>query len=193
MKKLLIVVSVLATALSLEAASYIWGFTANDYVNAKGEGYNSALGINAWDGGKAYLYLGTVTASKSAFNFSDATLITSAAFNSLELIYGNSGATGYSESGDITSTTAGQDFTLILVDNTSKDLSSYEGNYVLYKGTSKEGTILGTTTSHYASFLNTDAVTQSSWQSMTASVPEPTSGLLLLLGVAGLALRRKRA
>ena len=27
----------------------------------------------------------------------------------------------------------------------------------------------------------------------TASVPEPTSGLLLLLGVAGMALRRRRA
>ena len=28
---------------------------------------------------------------------------------------------------------------------------------------------------------------------MTAAAPEPTSGLLLLLGVAGLALKRKRA
>ncbi|MCR5413849.1 MAG: PEP-CTERM sorting domain-containing protein, partial [Kiritimatiellae bacterium] len=27
----------------------------------------------------------------------------------------------------------------------------------------------------------------------TAAVPEPTSGLLMLLGVAGLALRRRRA
>ena len=31
-----------------------------------------------------------------------------------------------------------------------------------------------------------------SWQS-TAAVPEPTSGLLLLIGMAGLALKRKRA
>jgi hypothetical protein len=40
-------------------------------------------------------------------------------------------------------------------------------------------------------FGNMAAATQntSNWQ----SVPEPTSGLLLLLGVAGLALRRKRA
>ena len=31
------------------------------------------------------------------------------------------------------------------------------------------------------------------WTSVTGSVPEPTSGLLMLLGMAGLALRRKRA
>ncbi len=31
------------------------------------------------------------------------------------------------------------------------------------------------------------------WTSVTSSVPEPTSGLLMLLGMAGLALRRKRA
>ena len=32
-----------------------------------------------------------------------------------------------------------------------------------------------------------------SWQSTSSGVPEPTSGLLMLLGVAGLALRRRRA
>ena len=46
------------------------------------------------------------------------------------------------------------------------------------------GNMAGTTTANM--FLG------ASWQA-TQSIPEPTSGLLLLLGMAGLALRRKQA
>ena len=51
------------------------------------------------------------------------------------------------------------------------------------------------TTDPYSS-LSTAKLTTAvplSWTITSSSVPEPTSGLLLLLGVAGLALRRKRA
>lgn len=40
------------------------------------------------------------------------------------------------------------------------------------------------------SFANLSTNAQTSW---TAAAPEPTSGLLMLLGIAGLALRRRRA
>ena len=46
--------------------------------------------------------------------------------------------------------------------------------------------------SAFASYDLSGSETASNWQAMSA-VPEPTSGLLLLLGVAGLALKRKRA
>ena len=48
------------------------------------------------------------------------------------------------------------------------------------------GTGLGSTDNFGGGFVGFDAGT---W----TAVPEPTSGLLLLLGVAGLALKRKRA
>jgi len=47
-------------------------------------------------------------------------------------------------------------------------------------------------TSGNNTFDFTNAQTLSSGKFMTDSVPEPTSGLLLLLGVAGLALKRKQ-
>ena len=41
--------------------------------------------------------------------------------------------------------------------------------------------------------MGSSSATASNWTSLGSPVPEPTSGLLMLLGMAGLALRRRRA
>jgi len=83
----------------------------------------------------------------------------------------------------------------VVFDTTTPTAGS--SNYAVVSGaanlTKTVGASTGTvsfTAGSQATFLN-DA---SNWHSYgTAPVPEPTSGLLMLLGMAGLALRRKRA
>ena len=185
MKKLMILTSLLAMACGLQASSFTWGFAnEGDYLNKDG---------NAFDSGTAFLFLGTVTASESAFNLSQATYVLSAGY--VDDYFGVIDTDGMPASEVVASTSAGQDFSLLLFDTagmTQSDLATYEGNYVLYTGTSEEGTLPGVTPVKYGKFLRYGEVEASSWSTMSA-VPEPTSGLLMLLGIAGLALRRRRA
>ena len=189
MKKLMILAAATAMACTVNAASYVWGFGAGDYEDANGN-RDDTLGVYA--GGTAFLYLGTVTASESAFNLSGATYLTSAGFDADMYTYGNQNAAAPSTSDAVASTDAGQAFSLILVEGNVASLDGYEGNYVLYTGSSTRGVVPGATVTYYAEFLQNDnPIAASDWATMGA-VPEPTSGLLLLLGVAGLALKRKR-
>ena len=189
MKKLITCATVVLAACAVHAASFVWGFGAGDYEDINGN-RDDTYGVFA--DGKAYLYLGTVTASESAFDFSKATFVTSAGFDIDTYAYGNVLTDALSDSDTVASTAAGQAFSLILVDQPVNDLSNYEGNYVLYNGISTQGDIPGATVTHYAEFVQmSNPITASDWATM--SVPEPTSGLLMLLGMAGLALRRRRA
>ena len=184
MKKLMILASVLAMACVTSAASFTWGFmNEGDYLDKDG---------NAFDSGTAFLFLGTVTASDSAFDLSKATYVTSAGY--ADDYFGAVSGDNLASSDAVTSSDAGQAFSLLLFDTegmTADDLSTFEGDYVLYTGTSTRGTIPGATVDYYAKFLRNGEVEASNWQTMGA-VPEPTSGLLMLLGMAGLALRRKQ-
>ena len=169
-------------ACSLQAASFTWGNQSYDYTGPNGEA--------DYDGGKAFLFLGTVTASATGFNTSGATFITSALFDDTNWVYGNVDVDNLSSSDLVTSTAAGQAFTLIVVDKDVSSLDGFEGNYYLYNGTSdSQGVLPGVTPVYYAQFMDNNAI--ATWSPMAA--PEPTSGLLLLLGMAGLALKRKSA
>ena len=81
----------------------------------------------------------------------------------------------------------------VVVDST--DLAS-AGNYFLVSdGATKSATFTSATGAKYLAWGDQTSYTQGAgkWASVATDVPEPTSGLLLLLGMAGLALRRKVA
>lgn len=65
--------------------------------------------------------------------------------------------------------------------------ASKSGNAVDDPGIATVSLATGTS----ANFKTTDSVTAGGWYS--SPVPEPTTGLLVLLGIAGLALKRRRA
>ena len=184
MKKLMVLASAIVMACSLQAASFTWGFLS-DSIIAPGGGADAYL-----EGGTAFLYLGTVSASESAFDFGSAQLLATASQDADYYNFGAFDSTNPASSDLLTSTAAGQAYTLILVNKEISSLAGYEGDYILVNGTSGEDTdpMSG---NKWATMVDTTAYQGNQWSTM-AAVPEPTSGLLLLLGMAGLALRRKQ-
>jgi hypothetical protein len=179
MKKIMIALAVVAMAAVSQAASIKWNSgTINNQAGVKANGSTSLV--------TAYLY--SVTADQYAtFAGMDAGAIYAEAQKGTYGTAVATKATGSLGSANITQTVTGGSadapvtyYGLILyVDEKSDTTKPYvmaSYNTATFKD---DGQV---------SFSNL-ANSSGDW---TAAVPEPTSGLLLLLGVAGLALRRKQ-
>ncbi len=185
MRKILTFASAIIITCAAHAANYVWGLGSGDYQDHSG---------NALETGTAFFYLGTVTASASAFDVSAATYIASAGFDSDLYGYGAMSTDSLQSSEIITSTAAGQAYSIILLENSGvSTIDGYDGYYTIINGSSVAGVLPGTTPTYYADFSNFTSSAYTTSQMSGGAVPEPTSGLLMLLGVAGLALKRKRA
>ena len=181
MKKVMFMLAAVACAAGLQAATVKWGGAVDEAA--------------AVAGSTAYLIW-----SDSAFT-GDATKITGDTADN-----GGKVVSTYTLSADDAAMWAFE----ALYDKTGSDVNGYYGVIVAPKGTTSGsymdlGQISGTTASSSAVdvTVNTDwtepgnpTITASGFSAVTISgggdIPEPTSGLLLLLGGAMLALRRKR-
>ena len=191
MKKLMIAAAVAVLGIAANAAVYSWGCTEPEAQGPDGE---------LLETGTAFLFLGTIGQTLNAdgitytLDFSAADYITSVTKMDDNGAWGQTGFDATRTSAKIENT-EGDAFSILLIDNTNFDkdtINKYEGNYALFTGESYEGSDTATGTKYAGLFYEEDVVYQSNWN-VASAVPEPTSGLLLLLGVAGLALRRRRA
>ena len=196
MKKLVMFGAAVALAMSMQAGSFIWGLQG---------GCDDPLGTSGgwYEGATAFLYLGSVTFADGKWNTSGATLLASSGYDSVGgLGYGELDSTAATfPANDAVQSTGGQAYTLILLDGTGVgSLASYtgEGKYAyIESGTSVgEYRMVGTDVEYYSTMISDTWVDNIAnggpWTELKGGVPEPTSGLLLLLGGAMLALRRKR-
>ena len=196
------VAAIALAAVSANAASFIWK-TGNytNVLNQDGSAVTTADGYTSlMNGGNIVLVL--LDSEKLYTDTSKMTVLTGtsgdvAAFKSsggatikygLNTSFVFSYDSGVLKNGDKVGvayqSASGELSQLVLTDTTGADLGKVDSVY----------TVSGLSDNSWAgdAFTFTDAGTSANKTYIT-TVPEPTSGLLLLLGMAGLALKRKRA
>ena len=172
MKKMMMALAVVAIAGMTQAASFKWSTSALYAPNADG-----TVGTTAASAATG-TWLATVTL------YSDAACTTPIAG-----VTGNSATTINAMSNALGDTFGGAEFKF---DNSTTYYAILELSYTTAAGTQTITTDVVSTklkTTGNTSLNFSTAISNASW----SAVPEPTSGLLMLLGMAGLALRRRRA
>ena len=196
MKKIMIMAAVLATGLVVNAASVSWSvsnvYSSTD-TTAKGDGYIAYLFVSANSSNVSGLTVTTLSAVTAAIGNGDDWATTVAGLSSANKALSSAGtianaATGMSSSFESGSLSA---FAIVFDAATLADANNY---YVVTTSTGATDASVTFTSSTGTKTLGfgtqaTKSVADGAW----TAVPEPTSGLLMLLGMAGLALRRKRA
>lgn len=182
MKKLLVAMIAIAIGFAAQAASYSWGYEG--YFN-NGDGDYGAL-----EDTTAYLFnAGTLSQADmvAAFYAGTLDLAGNAISSSTATLDGVTLSAPFDYAGASTDWTAYfaviQNDKLFISDTTTAAYLEVGESPILFGDQDAASN---------ATFADNSAYAGAGWYAAGA-VPEPTSGLLLLIGVAGLALRRKQA
>ena len=192
MKKLVIGIAVAFCAAMVNAASINWSIS-NVYSSGdsttKGDGYAAYLFVTANSSnvdGLTVTTLSAVTSLIGTDGWASAVAGLSSANNNLSsagtLANAATGISSDFSSGSVSA------FAIVFDAATIADAQNY---YLVNAGDAKTVSFTSSTGAKGLSFGSqaTGSTASGAW----TAVPEPTSGLLMLLGMAGLALRRRRA
>ena len=185
MKKLLITLSAVVVGLAVNAATVSWQ-AASGWVSPDDSDPLEGAKFYLFDATEYTIAAFTADMSSGADAFSKAlgsgtvTGDGEVAFSGTGLSYANDGTADWAKA-----------FGVILANDGSADYYYMVGEGDPVKVTS--AILAGGKAVFDFGDVVTGAVGGAGWTSASSSVPEPTSGLLMLLGIAGLALKRKRA
>ena len=180
MKKLIGMLAIVACAAAASASSVTWGLNSGNLLDS-----------TKVDAGTAYLMYSMGTVDFSKFATMDTFDATSLAAVGLDTTIDTFAYSSSKISNNISVTPATKTSTnanigggaksmyIVFIDDGGKDIA--------YTATAVSVNVQNSTMAIGAT------KPASNFTYATASVPEPTSGLMLLLGIAGLALKRKRA
>lgn len=187
MKKMIIAACAIALAGLTQAATVGWGY-AGSISNAEAKGSAYAFFIIGQNG--------VTSEAQIADMISAGTDVSAYAFGTGKTTANgivNQAAATSGKTIDITGDTTLEAFMVVFNDDTVADATKFlvigNDDCGLANGYKKTLNASSTTANFAAGNVANYVNNSSNWQ----DIPEPTSGLLLLLGVAGLALKRKRA
>lgn len=190
MKKLMMALVVAAFAVSTQAAAISWKMGSGVKPDGSTNAGSGTLNMYVW------------TVAESVYNstaiediwdtYGNATIANITGYSAS--VTGKGGSMGGTASQTVSVPTSGTDTYYALVITTYD--SDLDGTVDLYAANKTTGTMntagtAGGNTANLAKLVG--GVASGGDVTWTEAVPEPTTGLLVLLGVAGLALRRRRA